>query len=211
MKIQWIGDSSFKLQGKNVTVCIDPLSKKEIGKAVPKTECQIAVTTTRTLHDESLKGEPFVIDAPGEYSVQNVAIKAIAVWHDDEQGKKHGRGIAYIIRMDEIAVCHLGHIGTALTPNEIEKIGNIDILLTPVGGAPTASEKDTHDNMNNIEPRIVIPFTLIEQGEKGKAAFNNFIKEVGATDQSPEDKYVASRSTMPQDDMDVVILTPSVE
>ena len=51
----------------------------------------------------------------------------------------------------------MGDLGHKLADQLIEELGNIDILLIPVGGFYTIDAKEAVEVIHQIEPRIVIP------------------------------------------------------
>ena len=80
MQIQWLGQSYFKIQTKNngdeVIIATDPYGA-DIGLKPPKIQADI-VTISHQHHNhnnlDAIKGEPFVIDGPGEYETRGVFI-----------------------------------------------------------------------------------------------------------------------------------------
>ena len=93
MIISWYGQSCFKIQTKpqrgaeEVTIFTDPFDK-EIGLKPPQGNADI-VLVSHNHHDHNnatcLKGNPFVVNALGEYSIKNVFIEGISSFHDNEK------------------------------------------------------------------------------------------------------------------------------
>ena len=166
MQIIWQGQALFQItssQGKNNTtrIIIDPFSK-EIGLRVPKLESEI-VLVTHQHHDHNnanaVDGNPIIIDGPGEYESRGIFMKGIQSFHDNSQGKERGLNTIYTITAeDNIRLCHLGDLGQAeLSEEQLEAIGDIDVLMIPVGGVYTISSKEAVKIISQIEPRIIIP------------------------------------------------------
>jgi L-ascorbate metabolism protein UlaG (beta-lactamase superfamily) len=59
--------------------------------------------------------------------------------------------------MDGYKICHLGDLGHPLTEELIEEIGEIDVLLIPVGGNFTITGKEAAVVCKTIKSNIVIP------------------------------------------------------
>jgi len=59
--------------------------------------------------------------------------------------------------MDSYSLCHLGDLGHKLSNNDIEAIGDVDILFIPVGGNYTIDGKEASELTKKINPKIVIP------------------------------------------------------
>src|SRR4030042_2757842 len=141
MTIIWHGQSLFELtssRGKSnqVSIVIDPFSE-EVCLRGPKMDADI-VLTTHDHHDhnnaKAVAGNPFLIDGPGEYEIKEVFIQGISAFHDDSQGKERGKMTIFTIEAEELRLCHLGALGQKeLTSDQLEKIGEIDILMIPIG------------------------------------------------------------------------------
>lgn len=211
MNISWIGDTCFRVQTKEGIVVIDPFTKEEKGVTMPKTECAILLASNRTPQTEQIKGEPFIIDAPGEYSIGGLDVKAVPVWLDDEEGKKEGRGLAFVLRVEDVTLCHLGRIGTSLVNGEIEAIGDVDVLLTPIGCAPLTTIEVAKKNIQTIEPRMVVPYVTLDCSSKEKEdLFDKFGHEMGVSADDAQEKIAVTAASLPEEEMVVVLLKPVV-
>lgn len=213
MIITWQGQACFKLQDKigpeGVTVVTDPFNK-EVGLKVPNFEADI-VTVSHDHMDhnnvDALRGQPFVINSAGEYDVKGILVEGIDSFHDDENGAKRGNNIIYRIEIDDISVTHLGDLGHALTDVQLEKVVGTDILLIPVGGKYTIDAKKAVEVIAQIEPRIVIPMHYKVKDLKVELdGVDKFVKELGLTP-SYEEKLKISKKDLPQEDMELVILS----
>ena len=59
--------------------------------------------------------------------------------------------------IDGIKIAHLGDLGHMLSDNQVEILGNIDILMIPIGGIYTIDADTAIDIIQKIRPKIVIP------------------------------------------------------
>ncbi|MQK95695.1 MBL fold metallo-hydrolase, partial [Escherichia coli] len=85
----------------------------------------------------------FLIEKAGEYEVKEVFIKAIPSFHDNSKGKERGENLIFLIEVEGLKLCHLGDFGQKeLESEQIEEIGEVDILMIPVGGKYTISFKE---------------------------------------------------------------------
>ncbi len=159
MDISYLGHSSFKLKGKDVTLITDPFDPS-IGLKFPKVSADL-VTVSHD-HDDHNKAELVkdakrVISGPGEYDVQGVSIIGMATYHDDEKGKLRGRNTVYLIEIDGVKVVHLGDLGHELTEKQVEYLGEVNVLFIPVGGHYTVGSDVAVKIAQNIEANITIP------------------------------------------------------
>lgn len=209
MYITYLGHSCFKLQDKvgsdGVTVVIDPFDN-EIGLRMPKVEADIlAITHSHKDHNnrEAVKGNPFIIDIPGEYEVKGVSVEGVEVPHGGE-GK--GNVVAYRIEIDDIVIVHLGDLGKALDAKQLEVLMGAHILMIPVGGKYTIDAKTAVEVVSQLEPRIVIPMHYQVPGLKKELdGIDKFIKELGVKPRE-EDKLKIAKKDLPQEDMELIVL-----
>ena len=214
MIITWLGQSAFKLQDKissdGITVVTDPYGK-ETGLKMPSFEADI-VTVSHNHPDhnnvDALRGTPFIIDCAGEYDTKGILIEGIDSYHDEEEGKLRGGNIIYRIEIDDISIVHLGDLGHVLSNEQLEKLVGTDILLIPVGGKFTLDAKKAVEVISQIEPRIVIPMHYKIDGlaYEDFDSIEKFIKELGI-EPSREEKLKISKKDLPQEDMELVILS----
>lgn len=201
MIITWYGQSCFKVQSGQDTVVIDPFDKS-IGLTPPKFEAQLVLSThEHPDHNNisTIKGDYFVIDGPGEYEYKGIRVNGIRSYHDNEEGKERGLNTIYVIRFEDILLAHLGDLGQEkLNETQIETIGDVDILMVPVGGNFTIDGEKALDIINQIEPRIAIPMHYKVKGLKPKLeSVDGFLKAIGKTDLSPEEKLTIKKKDLP--------------
>lgn len=202
MEINWLGHSCFRLKGKETTVITDPFHP-DYGYQLTKVQSDIVTISHNHLghnYTESLTGNPKILSGPGEYEVKNVAVTGVATFHDNENGKKLGKNTIFVFEMDGLVVCHLGDIGHEPAPEVLAAIGEIQILMVPVGENTTFPVKIAIDLIKDMAPRIIIPMhfklpesnLLLEPVEK-------FLKEFGVKELAPTPKFSVTRSNLPMD------------
>lgn len=167
MDITYLGHSSFKIKGKNTTVITDPYDPAMVGLKFTKNEADI-VTVSHNHADHNkvdlVQNVKMVINNPGEYEVMGVSIIGIEVDHDNEGGKQRGKNTIFILEIDSIRIAHLGDLGHKLSDKVIESMGDIDVLMIPVGGFYTIGAKEANDIVKEIEAPYVIPMHYKEAG-----------------------------------------------
>lgn len=160
MKIKWYGQSCFIITSENGTkVLTDPFHKM-LGYKLPEIEANI-VSTSHNHSDHNninaVKSSFAHINELGVFSKDGIEIKGVETFHDKTSGSKRGKNTVYNFNIDGINVCHCGDLGHILNSNQIEEIGNVDILLLPVGGLATIDAFDASQVMKQLNPTIVIP------------------------------------------------------
>jgi L-ascorbate metabolism protein UlaG (beta-lactamase superfamily) len=200
MEIIWLGYSCFRLKGKNTTVITDPYPPG-LGYNLDKPSADIVtVSHNHPNHSfsQGIQGNSKVIYRPGEYEIQGVLIIGISTFHDTENGNLRGKNNVFALEIDEVTICHLGDLGQPLTSNQIEEVGNVDIMLVPVGSGSTISAAQAAALVRSIEPKIVIPMhyktpTLTKELD----SVDKFLKEMGLTAVEPQAKLSVTRANLP--------------
>jgi L-ascorbate metabolism protein UlaG (beta-lactamase superfamily) len=224
MQIIWKGQSCFQIiinreknnledvsrKNNQVSLVIDPYDETT-GLRVPKLEADILLVT----HDhpdhnniKAVSGNHFLISEPGEYEIKDIFIHGIPAFHDSSYGKERGKTIIYTIEAEGIRICHLGDLGQKeLTEDQVEKIGNIDILMIPVGGVYTISSKEAVKIISQIEPKIVVPMHY--QISKLKIKLESpekFLKAMGVKSPETLNKLTLKKKDIPEEGMEIKIL-----
>jgi L-ascorbate metabolism protein UlaG (beta-lactamase superfamily) len=151
-----------------------------------------------------------LIDSPGEYEIKGIFIQGIPSFHDESQGQERGRTTIYTIETEQMSLCHLGDLGQKeLTTNQLERIGDVDILMVPIGGKYTISAKEAIKVMAQIEPKIIIPMHYKIPKLKIKlAGSNDFLKSLGIKSIESTDKLLIKKGNLSEEEAKIIILKP---
>ena len=217
MEIQWHGLSCISIKAKNGTVLIDPYDSKEAGIKMPNLKADVVLLNGENKLHSYEKGEgQHLFDWPGEYEAKGILFDAISAYdrpRDKEDAKKDGAEsvLIYALTLEDMRIAHLSNLGHKLTPEMLEKLGNIDILIVPVGGMKdgmaTLSADKAVEVIEQIEPRIVIPM-MYDWGQKQKLNGNaSFLKEEGISNQQTATAYkFAGAAALPVDNTEYKLL-----
>lgn len=207
MQISYFGLSSFKLSSKNFTSIIDPFSK-DSGLTPPRGNADLVILSQPEnelySYTQSISGTPFIVDGPGEYDVKEHTITGIPVKDKD------GNVVTiYLIEVDDIKILDLAHIKKlTLSEDEVEDIGDVDVLLVPVGGEDAMEYDDAAKAVNLIEPKIVVPMHYKMAGLKIAAnSEEKFLKQLGNKFEKME-KLSLKKKDLTADTLKVVVLEP---
>lgn len=208
MTITWYGQSCFRIETKEVSVLIDPFSK-DIGLRPPKIKDDLVLITHEHSDHNNLDGlneGAFVIRGPGEYERKGVQVRGILSHHDKTKGTERGLNTIYLIKTEDMAICHLGDIGqNELTDSQIEEISDVDVLMVPVGGVYTVDFKDALHIISQIEPKVIVPMHYQVPGLSIRLdSADRFIKEVGLTPENV-DKIKLAKKTLPIEEVKLIV------
>jgi L-ascorbate metabolism protein UlaG (beta-lactamase superfamily) len=162
MKIKWLGHAAFLITSNaNIRIITDPYQPGGGIKYSPITEEADYVTISHEHSDhnyvDSIRGNPVIIRGVGTHQKEHFTFKGFASFHDDRNGKLRGENTIFCFDIDDIKICHLGDLGHLLSADKIEEIGEVDVLLTPVGGTYTIDADRATKLYKNINPKVIIP------------------------------------------------------
>lgn len=212
MVITWFGLSCFKISSGDLTLVSDPFSK-EVGLTPPRMQTDIVIISNNqdpayNNRASVSRDNTFVIDGPGEFDVKGLFVHGIPSSAKAMEGKP-GSTI-YGIRMEDIRLGFLGALKQKeLTLEQLEALGEIDILLVPVGGNTVLDPEEAVTAASQIEPRIVIPMHYEQKGLKIKLEkLEHFLKEFG-TKAEPQEKLTIRKSEIAALEPKVVAFAPA--
>lgn len=212
MDVTWYGHACFRIKDRTAAIVTDPYHKS-IGLTLPPLKASIVTVS----HDhpghsnaKAVKGSPFIIDGPGEYEVSGVFITGIQTFHDGRAGKDHGKNTLFLFEIDGLTVCHLGDLGHLPKQSQVEELGDIDVLLVPVGGVDSLRASQAAEVISLLEPKIVIPMHYRLKDLVFKLdPVSKFFKELGLTSADEQETLKVSKSTLPSEPQ-IILLNPKV-
>jgi len=150
-------------------------------------------------------GTPFILNTPGEIEINDIFVKGIDTYHDNDEGAKHGKNTIFVIDSENIQLAYLGDFGEKKIKDDLlEKLGNVDILLMSiVAKYRTQPIEEAINIIKQIQPKIIIPMHYSKKEDLEK-----FIKEIGT---SPErlEKLNIKRNNISDDEdaqMQLIVL-----
>jgi L-ascorbate metabolism protein UlaG (beta-lactamase superfamily) len=100
-----------------------------------------------------IKGNYVHIDKPGKYSIKGIDITGILTSH----GFPRGQNIIFKFAIDGLNICHSGDLGRMLTGEQVAELGNVDVLMAPVGGSATIDAEKASEVARLLNAKVVIP------------------------------------------------------
>lgn len=161
MKITWLGHSSFLIEdSKGRKVLTDPFDESLGYDTFIGAVDVVTISHHHFDHDYTKNldlSQTEVLDKVGMFNLCDIPITGLPSFHDEVKGAKRGENIIYVLTIDGYRVCHLGDLGYVLTKEEINSLGNIDVLLLPVGGNYTIDSKEAYELTKILKSHIIIP------------------------------------------------------
>jgi len=150
-----------------------------------------------------ISGDHFDITDPGEYDIKGVTVTGIPL----KQEEKYIT--IFLIETEDMRILNLTHIKDFnLKEDELEELGEIDILILPVGGNTVMSASAASKAVNEIEPKIIIPSHYkMKELILDLDSLDKFIKEMGGKKEEME-KLTVKKKDLPEEGTKVVVLEP---
>jgi L-ascorbate metabolism protein UlaG (beta-lactamase superfamily) len=163
MKVKWLGHACFLLTSDSgLRIITDPYTTGVFGlEYAPPAETADVVTVSHDHADHNnvaaVKGNPQVVQGVGSHEAKGVRFNGVATAHDESSGKERGTNTIFCFALDGINVCHLGDLGHDLSDQTVADIGDVDVLLIPVGGNFTIDAPVANGICRKLAPRVIIP------------------------------------------------------
>lgn len=167
--IEWLGHATFQItSSKGTRVLTDPHGAFDLPRPTlpqhivttshqhgPHNSVHMAPGTPVILHGLTPAGEDW---QKVSTTIRDVSVYLVPAFHDKSQGMQRGKNAIFVFRVDDICIAHLGDLGHVLTPQQLNMLGKIDILLVPIaGGYYTVTASEAREVTNQVKPKIAIP------------------------------------------------------
>ncbi len=204
MIITYHGFGFVKIQVGEKIVAINPVGKDADFKTA-RFGAHLALVSVNDsyyngVENVTLAGkEPFVVNGPGEYEVDDVFIRGL-----ETKGPAGEINTVYSLMIDQTRILHLGAIiDDEISAGAREEIGEVDILFVPVDERiidPKLASKLAF----SFNPKIVIP---VNHGVgEPKNSLSAFLKESGEEGVKEIDKLVVKKKDILEKEGDVIVV-----
>lgn len=162
MKLKWLGHACFLITSETgLRIITDPYPQGSGLNYSPINEAADIVAVSHDHFDHNnvsaVSGKPEVVTGSGTKTAKVIQFKGIATHHDESQGKERGSNSIFCFTVDGIMLCHLGDLGHGLSREQIAEIGNVDVLLVPIGGFFTIDAKVASKVCDDLKPKVIVP------------------------------------------------------
>lgn len=160
MRFYWYGHACFLIVTAGGTrVLTDPFDAT-VGYSLPREPVDV-VTVSHHHYDHDaageIKGHPRVVDSADKVQVKDVSIYGVSSYHDNTGGRQRGANTIFVIEADGLRSVHLGDLGHQLSPAQVRDIGEVDVLMVPVGGTFTVDAAGAAGVVNALHPQVILP------------------------------------------------------
>jgi L-ascorbate metabolism protein UlaG (beta-lactamase superfamily) len=212
MVITYDGIEAIKITHGDLTVALNPISKESKFKSTSFGSDIVMISANHPdlngVEQATRKDrEPVVINGPGEYEVKGVFVHGFP--SKTVYGGKEKINTIYVFEIDSIRIAFFGAISDKELSNEIkESMGDIDIIIVPIGNKEVLSPADAYKMSVKREPKIIIPIHFGDVGDKD--ALKDFLKESGDEKIKPLEKLTIKRKDLVGKEGEVMVLKSSL-
>jgi L-ascorbate metabolism protein UlaG (beta-lactamase superfamily) len=203
MRIEWYGQSAFRLSGAEGSVVIDPFGDVVSASggrlrfdypAIAAAPADLVLITHEHFdHNEAgaVAGSPVVLrSTAGRLDSPIGEVLAIASEHDQAAGTERGPNTIFVFALDGVRLAHLGDFGQReLREEQAAAIGAIDVLFLPVGGPPTIVLEHAAALVTRLAPRWVIPMHYRTERIDFLEPIDAFIELMGGAEHAPAGSF----------------------
>ena len=149
MTITWCGHACFLLESSCGSVVFDPYAPP--GWKLP------ALTADKVVCSHGHADHNWAEGVKPTGKAFTGRLTQIPSFHDDRRGALRGANLITLVEAEGLRVVHMGDIGCALTAEQIDALGRVDVLMIPVGGHYTVDAAQAWEITKALDPSIVIP------------------------------------------------------
>jgi len=177
MRIRWFGQAAVLLTGAGGgRIFIDPFGdippdmlarRREMADfrfdyaPIADVEADLLLVTHEHFDHSGVEvvgGEPHTVrSTAGTFETPLGEVVGVASEHDEVAGTRRGPNTIFVFSLDGLRVAHFGDFGQAeLRPAQRDAIGDVDVLLLPIGGGPTVGGERAAAIVRELHPRLVV-------------------------------------------------------
>lgn len=218
VRITWHGQSFFEVVSSGGTrVVFDPHGIENFGKTAVNADL-VLLSHPHTDHTrldvlanagkfEVVKGwkdQPETARRVGfnpiDQPFKDVRITSVPSFHDDQNGLKRGINAIWILEVDGLRIAHLGDLGHVLTRSQLRPLGEVDVLMIPVGGVYTINGAEAREVARQVNPRrLILPMHHGTRAYEDLLPVDEFIDEQpkGSVERVRDNTLAVSTRTPP--------------
>lgn len=218
LTLQYLGHAAFLLQVGDTRFLMDPYDPH---CGYGKLELEADYVTVSHEHMD----HNYIAAAPGAKPIRGlspdglgweevsitlggVEIFTVPTYHDDAAGKLRGRNAVFVFDTGDIRLVHLGDLGHLLSPEQLEKLVPVDVLLIPAGGHYTIDASEAWKIIDEMQPKLVIPMHYRTEATRNWpiAPLADFLKEVDVEVKEQKDTAVTLKREVMPSEMEVWVM-----
>lgn len=211
MDITWYGQSCFRIVERGqTTVVTDPYSP-EIGLPELRLKSDVVTVSHQERGHSAIDYVKYthVLTGAGEYEFGGVFVTGIAMHFIDPENDIARQNVGYHVQFSNgLSVLHVGDLAYLPDQAMMQNLGEVSVLLLPVGGGKSLNAGLATEVIAMIEPHYVVPMHYALPGIAFELdPVEKFLKTMGVSHVQESDMLRVNTSDLPEQPQ-VVVLTP---
>ncbi|MGD8240747.1 MAG: MBL fold metallo-hydrolase [Armatimonadota bacterium] len=215
IRITWFGHAFFLVESKETRVAMDPVNES-VGYPIPDVSADVLlVTHGHGDHNNvaAVKGGPTVVSGTGPHEAAGISFKGIATKHfDDPANARRGDNTIFVWQQSGITLAHCGDLGHPLTDAQVAEIGDVDVLMIPVGGHFTIDAQEARRVVHQLKPKVILPMHYRTEATSSRLPivgvddFVGLMKDEATVENDGKHSATLTADALPQDKPRVIVL-----
>ena len=185
MVINWFGKSALRIKSKKGAIICDPCpkTKTEDMKRPAADAITISSYDEEKYFIKGVKGDPLLINAPGEFEISGIQIQGYT-----SLDVKNQTNLFYCFETEGIRTLYIGNLVNTDDLYNIDSITNIDILVLAIESNTGNNIAELDRLVRAIDAKIIIPIDYVAKGAK-KTNLEDFKKSLSLEIEEVDDKF----------------------
>ena len=185
MDINWFGKSAMRIKSKKGAIICDPCpkTKTEDMKRPAANAITISSYDEEKYFIKGVKGDPLLINAPGEFEISGIQIQGYT-----SLDVKNQTNLFYCFEIEGIRILYIGNLVNTDDLYNIDSITNIDILVLAIESNTGNTIAELDRLVRAIDAKIIIPIDYVTKGAK-KTNLEDFKKSLSLEIEEVDDKF----------------------
>jgi len=185
MDINWFGKSALRIKSKKGAIICDPCpkTKTEDMKRPAADAITISSYDEEKYFIKGVKGDPLLINAPGEFEISGIQIQGYT-----SLDVKNQTNLFYCFETEGIRTLYIGNLVNTDDLYNIDSITNIDILVLAIESNTGNNIAELDRLVRAIDAKIIIPIDYVAKGAK-KTNLEDFKKSLSLEIEEVDDKF----------------------
>lgn len=160
INLTWHGHACFELSSDAGCIVFDPYANGYFPE-LPLLRLTADMVISSHRHGDHYAPEAIALTG----NEPDATLRQIPCFHDEVRGRKRGDNLISVVELEGRKICHMGDIGHMLSDEQFEFLGDVDVLLIPVGGFYTVDAKTAKALCERINPSVIVPMHYKGEGK----------------------------------------------
>jgi L-ascorbate metabolism protein UlaG (beta-lactamase superfamily) len=180
VRVDWYGWQCFRIKSTlGLTILTNPFAPGSTEFSPPKNLAPDAILVTTedatANYIDLVDNTPHILRGSVGIGVNNasgVRILGVPVFKNPDSQDVSGMNVIYRWSMDGLRFCFLGGLNTLPTPQDLSRIGRVDVLFLPVSGSDLTTVQ-RQQLIEQLRPQVIIPMGSLSATSRFASGFTS--------------------------------------